>query len=184
MKRLGFFILLFAAALTASAQIRIATPNTEMVLKAEQGKALQIQYFGARLSDADLANLQAAGVPKIEIERDGAKPDGVGVELADFCMRLLDYAAYRGAALRPLVVTGQKHCSLPHLALKLYKTTAFMCNDVAGKQSRINRVSDCVETMIADVAEWLNAQGCSLIDLIQMKMAYNKTRPALHGKRY
>ena len=63
MKRLGFLILLFAVALTASAQIRIATPNTEMVLKAEQGKTLQIQYFGARLSDADLANLQAAGVP-------------------------------------------------------------------------------------------------------------------------
>ena len=55
--------MLFAVALTASAQIRIATPNTEMVLKAEQGKTLQIQYFGARLSDADLANLQAAGVP-------------------------------------------------------------------------------------------------------------------------
>jgi hypothetical protein len=40
MKKLGFFILLFAAALTASAQIRIATPATEMVLKAEQGKTL------------------------------------------------------------------------------------------------------------------------------------------------
>ena len=63
MKRLGFFILLFATVLTASAQIRIATPNTEMVLSAEQGQTLRIQYFGARLSDADLANLQAAGVP-------------------------------------------------------------------------------------------------------------------------
>ena len=124
------------------------------------------------------------GMPLAEIERDGAKPEGVGVELADFCMRLLDYAEYRGAVLRPLVVTGQKHCSLPHLALKLYKTTAFMVHKVAGKQASINRVSDCVETMIADVAEWLNAQGCSLIDLIQIKMEYNKTRPALHGKRY
>ena len=63
MKRIGFFILLFATVLTASAQIRIATPNTEMVLSAEQGQTLRIQYFGARLSDDDLANLQAAGVP-------------------------------------------------------------------------------------------------------------------------
>jgi hypothetical protein len=124
------------------------------------------------------------GMQLIEIERDGAKPDGVGVELADFCMRLLDYAAYRGAVLRPLVVAGQKHCSLPHLAMKLYKMMAFMCNNVAGKQARINRISDCVETMISDVTEWLNAQGYSLIDLIQTKMEYNKTRPALHGKRY
>ena len=63
MKRIGFFILLFATVLTASAQIRITTPNTEMVLSAEQGQTLRIQYFGARLSDDDLANLQAAGVP-------------------------------------------------------------------------------------------------------------------------
>lgn len=63
MKRLGFILLSLAAALAASAQIRIATPNTELILTAEQGNVPQIQYFGARLSDADLANLQAAGVP-------------------------------------------------------------------------------------------------------------------------
>ena len=41
-----------------------------------------------------------------------------------------------------------------------------------------------METMIADVAEWLNANNASLINLIAMKMEYNKKRPELHGKRY
>ena len=52
-----------AAAVAAMAQVRIATPNTELVLKAEQGAELQIQYFGGRLSDADAKVLEASGVP-------------------------------------------------------------------------------------------------------------------------
>ena len=54
---------IFAAAFAASAQVRVATPNIEMVLKAEKGGELQIMYFGNRLSDADLAGLEAAGTP-------------------------------------------------------------------------------------------------------------------------
>ena len=52
-----------AAAVAAMAQVRIATPDTEMVLKAEKGGELQILYFGVRLSDADVKVLEAAGVP-------------------------------------------------------------------------------------------------------------------------
>lgn len=50
------------AAMAANAQVRIITPGTEMVLKAEKGGDLQIRYFGGRLSDADAENIDAAGV--------------------------------------------------------------------------------------------------------------------------
>ena len=50
------------AAVVAVAQVRIATPGTEMVLKAQQGEELQIQYFGGKLSDDDVKVLEAAGV--------------------------------------------------------------------------------------------------------------------------
>ena len=63
MKRIITSIVFLVSALSMMAQIRIATPNIEMVLKAEQGGELQIQYFGNRLSDTDAANLEAAGVP-------------------------------------------------------------------------------------------------------------------------
>ena len=56
-------IVFMAAAVAAMAQVRIATPDTEMVLKAEKGGELQILYFGVRLSDADVKVLEAAGVP-------------------------------------------------------------------------------------------------------------------------
>ncbi|MBQ7899126.1 MAG: alpha-galactosidase [Bacteroidales bacterium] len=63
MRRIFTLILMVAAAVAASAQVRITTPNTELALKAEQGGELQIQYFGSRLSDADAKVLEAAGVP-------------------------------------------------------------------------------------------------------------------------
>ena len=63
MRRILTLILMVAATAAASAQVRITTPNTELVLKADQGSELQIQYFGSRLSDADAKVLEAAGVP-------------------------------------------------------------------------------------------------------------------------
>ena len=63
MKKSVLVLLSFIAALTVSAQVRISTPETEMVLRADVGGELRILYFGGRLSDADAANLVAAGVP-------------------------------------------------------------------------------------------------------------------------
>ena len=63
MRRVLSCVFMALAVISASAQIRVATPNTEMILKAEVGSQPQIQYFGNILSNLDLANLQAAGVP-------------------------------------------------------------------------------------------------------------------------
>lgn len=63
MRRIFTLILLIASATAGFAQVRIATPGTELVLNADKGSELQIQYFGGRLSDADAKVLEAAGVP-------------------------------------------------------------------------------------------------------------------------
>ena len=63
MRRIFTLILLMASATAGFAQVRIATPGTELVLNADKGSELQIQYFGGRLSDADVKVLEAAGVP-------------------------------------------------------------------------------------------------------------------------
>ena len=63
MKRIISILTAALCVLTASAQIRIATPGIELILRADVGGEPQIQYFGERLSDADATNLQAAGVP-------------------------------------------------------------------------------------------------------------------------
>ena len=63
MKKILISLLFIMTATSAMAQMRIATPNNELIINAEPGQELQIVYFGNRLCDADLANLQAAGVP-------------------------------------------------------------------------------------------------------------------------
>jgi len=63
MKRFSLIVLSLVIAVSAMAQVRIAAPDIEMVLKAEVGGGVQIVYFGERLSDADLTNLGASGVP-------------------------------------------------------------------------------------------------------------------------
>jgi alpha-galactosidase len=63
MKRLISFAVLTCAALTAMAQVSIVSPNIGLMLEAEPGNELRVLHFGGRLSDADAANLKAAGVP-------------------------------------------------------------------------------------------------------------------------
>ena len=64
MKRVLLLLFLAFAAVTAAfAQVRVTTPGTELVLKADNGGTLQVMYFGNRLSDVDFANLEFAGTP-------------------------------------------------------------------------------------------------------------------------
>ncbi len=58
-------IFLIAAAaflsLAMAAQVRVTSPGTELLLDAQAGKELKVIYFGARLADADLQSVSAAG---------------------------------------------------------------------------------------------------------------------------
>lgn len=58
-------IFLIAAAaflsLVMAAQVRVTSPGTELLLDAQAGKELKVIYFGARLADADLLSVSAAG---------------------------------------------------------------------------------------------------------------------------
>ena len=63
MKRTASLIILMLSALAVSAQIRIATPDTELILNGNVGDDLTVRYFGNRLCDTDLESLNSAGVP-------------------------------------------------------------------------------------------------------------------------
>lgn len=55
-------IFLIATVFAASGQIRIATPNTELILDGAVGEDLSFLYYGNRLSDTDMESLTSAGV--------------------------------------------------------------------------------------------------------------------------
>ena len=59
MKKLFLFVLLAVIAQTTMAeQVTLQTKNMTMVLNVEKGKQPKYVYFGAKLSDYDLQNLQ------------------------------------------------------------------------------------------------------------------------------
>ncbi|MBR5212228.1 MAG: alpha-galactosidase [Bacteroidales bacterium] len=66
MKRMILISALLCASLAAMAHVRVTTPETEMVLKADAGSELKVLYYGARLSDADVAGLEAAGAAWVD----------------------------------------------------------------------------------------------------------------------
>lgn len=62
MKRIIAVLSLALVFVSLSAQVQVTTPNTSLVLKAEKGSALKVLYFGGRLCDADIQNLESSGV--------------------------------------------------------------------------------------------------------------------------
>lgn len=141
-----------------------------------------IACMHAEISEAVQAD--RLGMPMLEIERDGGKPEGVGVELADFCMRLMDFCAQKNVPLSTLLVSGRDKSSLPHLACKLHRYLERMLDKPASKRSQRIQIAEYADHMLSAVAEWLSGHGSNLVELIYLKMEYNKTRPKLHGRKY
>jgi len=111
---------------------------------------------------------------------DGRKPEGVAVELADFVIRLLDYAVGFKQDLSAYSMIkyygGRKvirKADLPTLIVRLHS----MVVDVEGD-------SPLIGGAIRYVEHWLDYRGIDLWEIVRIKREYNESRPRLHGKRY
>ena len=123
-----------------------------------------------------------------EVERDGAKPEGVAAELADFVMMALDLFAVVDDGDAFDVIGERKYtekytekietAQLYTLVNSLY-TAAEMITCHSNERTFTGMVF-CVRAPEI----WLKARGYDLWELIREKMAYNKSRPALHGRAY
>ncbi len=60
-KRIFLIAAVAFLSLAMAAQVRVTSPGTELLLDAQAGKELKVIYFGARLADADLLSVSAAG---------------------------------------------------------------------------------------------------------------------------
>lgn len=122
-----------------------------------------------------------------EVERDGAKPEGVVSELADFAMMALDLLVQLGAnfdavaevctdynALKTLTEHTETHALAMVLAAKLIALAVDADNTMG---------SDLAYT-IHIAAAWAETHSYDLWQIIRQKMEYNKSRPKLHGRAY
>ena len=124
-----------------------------------------------------------------DMERDGAKPEGVAAELADFVMMALDYFEYGNVTKLVFkayyeylneVEKVVKNATLPVLVNSLHESVT------KAHSSKIGFEETLIATlfMVAAPEVWLNARGYDLWDIIRQKMEYNRSRPALHGRLY
>ena len=124
-----------------------------------------------------------------DIERDGAKPEGVAAELADFVMMALDYFEY-GNVIELVSKFYYEHwnetekivkdVSLPVLVNALHESvTKAHSSEVDFKETLIATLF-----MVGAPETWLKARGYDLWDIIRQKMEYNRSRPKLHGRLY
>ena len=126
-----------------------------------------------------------------EIERESAKPEGVVAELADFVMMAMDMYVFVGIDINSVVeiMTFDEYCkclgaevsecpAYSIVNLLITALNAFIDSDTSAD------VKGCVLVTTYGVCCWALAQGFDLWGIIRQKMAYNESRPALHGRLY
>ena len=125
---------------------------------------------------------------------DGRKPEGVAAEMADYVMMMLDL-------LHVLVTDIDNYMGLfPFEAYrsdhydKIVNSTAYgtailmaqsVCDLITNDADELNKAAiAAVIVSCYHVRLWLEVRGYDLFEIIRLKMAYNESRPALHGRKY
>lgn len=159
-------------------------------MHSELSEALQADRCGCPMLYVD--DITIPDGPETDINKfDGRKPEGVAAELADFVMMLLDmtvqldvdigelledqrysyysdtYVHYSKLELHQIVLGGHRA-----LHLLLYE------ND------NMEQLGSALLYCVFGVELWLKQRGVDLWAVIALKVAYNKNRPKLHGRKY
>lgn len=104
-------------------------------------------------------------------------------ELADIVIRLLDLAGARDIEIKDLINRDEDELrearkKMPPLTYISFALCQLITSEISTKTvTRINDALSCV----SDVCQ---IEGIDLWYFVEQKMLYNRTRPALHGKKY
>lgn len=151
-----------------------AIPKHIAKLRSELGEVIQADRIGMMY----------------DIERDGAKPEGVAAELADFVMMALDWFMKGNPESIKLLDVGKiediirdtvKDVPAYGLVNLLYSAV----EDIGrGKKTDTNTFVFSMIICVHGPAFWLEQRGYNLWEIIRAKMEYNRSRPKLHGRAY
>lgn len=119
-----------------------------------------------------------------EVEHEGAKPEGVVAELADFVMMAIDMYAANESDFDVIQTVCTDFEALRKLMADTTAYTLVTCLmyflTVYAKGENDGALGNAIYTALA----WTEVRGFDLWEIIRQKMAYNESRPALHGRLY
>lgn len=132
----------------------------------------------------EVVQADRAGV-MYEIEHEGGKPEGVVAELADFVMMALDLNAVAGYEMpkeTPIEDWMDKLSDERLANVDVCNIVCVLCCTLT--EDRFSYSIENAAKMLCLIYRWLALKGYDLWQLIRQKMEYNKSRPALHGRKY
>lgn len=111
------------------------------------------------------------------------KPEGIGVELIDGCIRILDAAAAwdmpvweNNANYDRKLERHWAHLDIVTIICKLHRLTSLVYVEPSSAGDLM-----CFDTCIGIVWTWIKAQGFDPDKILMAKHEYNKKRPYKHG---
>lgn len=146
-------------------------------------------YRDHRLADATKIDEQprtALDVVKLVTGETPLKPEGVGSEMADTLIRLVDMADVFGYRLRAasgpdafmIPVTFGDWCALLTARISHALETYHRCSNAIRYM-----VSDALSDTLTTLTAMADVHGVDLVAEYRRKIAYNRTRPFQHGGR-
>lgn len=121
-----------------------------------------------------------------EIEHEGAKPEGVAAEIADFVMMTIDLCIeLKGSFPEDDIetwCTNGEEAAATIAEIPAYNLVGAFAASLASMGEIID--SGPMLHILYAAHIWLKSRGFDLWEIIRTKMEYNKSRPALHGRAY
>ena len=146
--------------------------------------------------------VQSHGIVQGRIQTDmakwfpGQKPEGIGVELVDGCIRILDYLGKMNVVFMDnptldhlMRTTPEKAYKVPllrlvaNLHLKTSQAYSMLMPEHAGPESGRRGFAMLFEA-ISIACAWLMDQGVNAEQLMLKKLEFYKGRPYKHGKKF
>jgi NTP pyrophosphatase (non-canonical NTP hydrolase) len=117
------------------------------------------------------------------------KPEGVGIELADLVIRIMD-AAGELEAIEDLTAGYKTAEKYPGTAVELTSLVMDVADVISEARycfQTLRNAHNAANTLgwaVSFIDEWCDGHGIKLDAMVKQKMAYNRTRSIRHGKAY
>jgi hypothetical protein len=159
-------------------------------MHSELSEALQADRCGCPMLYVD--DITMATGPETDIEKfDGRKPEGIAAELADFVMMMLDVIAQLGVDVNKMLAehhyTYYSDYYVHFSTLQLHQIVMGghkALNTIVYENDNLDKLGSALLYCVFGVELWLKQRGVDLWAVIALKVAYNKNRPKLHGRKY
>lgn len=131
----------------------------------------------------------AFGTGKVQKgHKDGCKPEGIAVEMADCAIRILDYLESEECDVDREVGTIKPRRDIKDLSVAFVDIVSLICDARAShyfqdplKQKSVNYYL-CAALRV--ILKWFEDNNLDFEAIARRKHEYNKTRPYKHGKEF